>query len=554
MRAVSLFCLLILPSCGILLAGGIEQYALAEFDVEATGTYGNPYTDLEATASITRPDGGVWRMPLYWDGGDMWKLRLSPDSPGRWSYRIRSADPGLNGQSGAFDCVPSRRRGSIVPMAGSPRHFQYQNGERMWFMGDTAWAYVTNSERDNHFGEQARRYAAIRASQGFNVIHTMMLSEHGVGNDGGLPFTDLADGKINPAYWQEVDRRIAHANSNGLVVGLVIAWGDKQKKEPFAWRMFPGPEARLRYARFMAARYSAYAVYFLVSGEWHAEIRTRPASSKSVFEEFVAIGDELDAADPHGRMIGIHPMTAAGTVREYNSASWMSFGDYQQNYRDLHRRIAVSTYLDGPVVNSEYGYYLRDASGNGKPDKSNSLSVDDMRDSSWDITTAGGYLVTGFGTTYFGGHRDPGPFDVDAAKNDDWEEQIGYIKSFFEQIDYWRLMPADSLLECATPRSNDRREKVDRGDRTITVIRPPVTTYWAMTIPGETYVIYGRGLVTPIRLTLDSRAGAFRARHYNPRTGQFTSQGIVDPSGSEDFYTYAPPTEADWLILLERAE
>jgi hypothetical protein len=134
-------------------------------------------------------------------------------------------------------------------------------------------------------------------------------------------------------------------------------------------------EARKRYARYIAARYSAYDVYFIVSGEWHGEVRTRPSTDDAVRKEFIEIGDALAAADPHGRMVAIHPMTAQGSVREFNSARWMSFGDYQQNYRDLHGRVLESLKLNKPVVNSEYGYFLRDSSGDGVPDKDNSTSA-----------------------------------------------------------------------------------------------------------------------------------------------------------------------------------
>jgi len=98
-----------------------------------------------------------------------------------------------------------------------------------------------------------------------------------------------------------------------------------------------------RYARYIAARYGAFDVYFIVSGEWHAEIRTRPgATEDSVRSEFQDIGETLHEADPHNRMIAIHPMTENGSVREFNATAWMAFGDYQQNYRELHARILHS--------------------------------------------------------------------------------------------------------------------------------------------------------------------------------------------------------------------
>jgi len=369
-----------------------------------------------------------------------------------------------------------------------------------------------------------------------------------VGNQRGLPFDDIAAEKINPGYWREVDERLAFANRAGLTVGLAIAWGDKRGMEPFAWSRFPSVEARKRYARYVAARYGAFDVYFLVSGEWHAEIRARKGpTEEEIFHEFVGIGSALAAADPHGRMIGIHPMTPHGSVREFAAAPWMSFADYQQNYRNLHGRVLLSRSLRGPVVNSEYGYHLRDADGDGKPDKENSYSTADIRFASWDIVMAGGYLVTGFGTTYFGGHRDPGPFDVDAKRNDDWEAQIGHIRALFTGLEWWRLVPSDGLIASEPESAPDG--KVERGDGR-TGVRPPAKACWVMSDPGETYLLYARGTSQSVEMDLGARGRSFRIRRFNPRTGEFAELGTAPVANR---YRFEPPNEEDWLLLLTPA-
>jgi hypothetical protein len=525
---------------GVLFAqSAVERYAVFEASFQAAGKAVNPYRELAADAEFVRPDGSRWRVPLFWDGGQAWRVRVSPDALGTWRYEVRSADAGLNNRRGSFDCVESGRAGGIRA-AGS--HFQRQNGRPFWFLGDTAWGYFIDSEENRHHRPQAEAHARARAAQGFNVIHAMLLSEVGEGNPGGRPFDDIEAETINPKYWQEVDARLRFANQQGLTVGLAIAWGDKQKKEPWAWRRFPDLEARKRYARYVAARYAAFDVYFLVSGEWHAEVRTRGnVTEQRMFDEFVAIGDALRGADPHARMMGIHPMTAQGSVREFASAGWMSFSDYQQNYRDLHGRILLSRHLPGPVVNSEYGYLLRDRDGDGKADKSNSHSVEDMRFASWDIVMAGGYLVTGFGATYLAGHRDPGPFDLDAAKNDEWESQIGHIRTFFEQLDWRNLTPADGLLTCRTPRG---AERVAEGRD----VRPPESTYWALARPGETYVVYVRGVTDAVELELGARNRTFAAREFDPRTGEWRDLGTHALRG---VWTYLPKDTRDWVAVLQ---
>lgn len=520
--------------------GPVGRYEVFEAAFEASERPPNPYAAITAGAVFTRPDGKLWTIPLFWDGGAIWRVRISPDAVGKWSFVVRSADPGLNGRRGGFVCVPSLSAGGI---RASGSHFQRQNGTPFWFLGDTAWGYFIDSVENRHHRPEAEAYARARASQGFNAIHTMLLSEVGEGNAGGKPFDDIGAGRINPAYWREVDARLRFANQQGLTVGLAIAWGDKQKKEPWAWRRFAGLEARKRYARYVAARYSAYDVYFLVAGEWHGEVRTRgDVTEEQVFDEFVAIGGALRAADPHARMTGIHPMTAQGSVREFASARWMSFADYQQNYNDLHARVLLSRFLPGPVVNSEYGYLLRDRDGDGKADKSNSYSVEDMRFASWDIVMAGGYLVTGFGTTYLAGHRDPGPFDLEAKKNDEWESQIGHIKRLFEELDWPRLTPADGLVSCPQPRTADRG--TEGRD-----VRPPALTYWALAEPGETYVLYVRGTGQPVELALGARARRFRAREFNPRTGEWRTLGEAEVRG---VYRYQPPGADDWVVVLRR--
>ena len=336
-----------------------------------------------------------------------------------------------------------------------------------------------------------------------------------------------------------MDHRLAYANRLGLVCGLALAWGDK-RDEPYAWRKFPSSEARRRYARYIAARYAASDVYFIVSGEWHAEIASRGSTEEAVRKEFIELGAVLRASDPHQRMIAIHPMHANGSVREFNEAPWMSFGDYQQNYVDLHGRVLQSLQFNKPVVNSEYGYYLRDQNGDGTPDKENGTTLEIIRHATWDVVMAGGYVVTGFGTTYFGGNRDPGPFDLDAEKNRLWEAQMGRLKETFTGLEWWRLEPHDELLHCGTARGQDRSH--------LGRIAPPETVYWCLAEPGRTYLVYVRGLSEPIGLTLASPGAGLKARQWNPRTGEFTLLEFKRDTGR---FSYRPPDSQDWVVVLD---
>jgi hypothetical protein len=517
----------------------VPLFSVHEVVCQAAGTYQNPYLELEGEVVLSPPQGPKRRASLFWDGGATWKFRFSPDLPGEWTWRVGSADPGLEGQTGRFRAVASDRAGSIRPMRGHPHHFERQDGSPFWFMGDTAWALCTDHQVEKHDRAAVLVYLKTRADQGFNAVHCMLMSEAGWGNRGGPPFHQIDSGNINPGYWQEVDERLAEANRLGIICGLALAWGDKAD-EPYAWSKFPSLEARKRYARYIAARYAAYDVYFIVSGEWHAEVRARGSSPQAIREEFIELGHEILKEDPHGRMMAIHPMNGNGSAREFNSAAWMTFGDYQQNYYNLHERALESLGFDKPVVNSEYGYYLRDQDGNGVPDKENSTSLEIMRAATWDIVMAGAYAVTGFGTTYFGGHRDPGPFDLEAVKNAPWVAQIGHIKRVFTSLQWWNLKPHDELLSCKTPRGRDRQH-LDR-------VAPPGVAYWCLADPGRQYLAYVRGLRSaPLEIALPTTSGAFTARQVNPRTGESVP---LEVKAGAPIFSYTPPDSQDWVVVL----
>ena len=538
-------------SLGLILAatvqGSVPRFAPLELTFTATGSYANPYVECSAEATLTEPDGRNTRaLPLFWDGGAAWKMRFAPDQTGTWTWAVKSADPGLDGRSGTFTCVASSERGSIQPMENAPHHFQYQNGERMWFLGDTAWAFVTDNHEEKHDRASVERYVSVRAAQRFNVIHFMLLNELGWPNRGGVPWHDIGNEQINPAYFAEADHRIAFANGKGIVAGIMTAWGHKGRDELYSWGRLSGVEARKRFARYVAARFGAYNVYFLVSGEWQGEVRSRSVPADEVREEFVQIGNALRAADPHRRMTGIHPIGDPST-REFNElADWMDFADYQQNYRELHARAVAAREVAKPVVNSEYGYFLRDMNGDGHVDKHNSYTVDDMRHATWDIVMAGAYVVTGFGSTYMGGARHPTPFLPDDPANEPLVEQIGHVREFFTQLDYPTLEPHDELLASAVARGLDRAGRLEVGDSQVTRTQPPATTYWCLADPGRTHVVYVRGTSQPVSVS-GVTGGKWRATRLDPRSGKAESVPL-DVSG--DRARLVTPDERDWVFLL----
>ncbi len=488
---------------GAAAAADVPRHGVFEQSFAHSGSYANPYSGTGATASFKGPDGATRTIPLFWDGGTTWRVRFSPHLTGTWTWSTSSADAGLNGKSGSFSCVTSSDKGGVRARSSHPYHFEYQDGTPFWWMGDTMWRAGQKDSSENLDRMTLFHYVDVRAGQGFNYIHSNMGASN-ASNEGGSLWDGTPGQKVRPSHFQEIDTRVKYMNSKGITTGYMLAWAQD-------WDDY-GETERLRYARYVVARYSAYNVAFIVSGEYNESLTA---------DAYRKIGQEIDRTDPHGRMTAIH---STGAVEVFAGESWMDFGDYQQIYSSLHSKILGARDHNKPVVNSEYAYFLRDMDGDGVVDKPNSATLEEIRNATYDIVMAGGCFVTGWGTTYYGGVRDPGPFDVDASKNDPWEDDVRHVRKVFTGTEWWKLQPNDALLGGSGTR-------------------------YCLAETGRQYLAYVRGNGGTNSLSLGGAASAtYAVQRFDPRSGAYTS--LADYTGTGPV-TLDPPDSQDWLFILK---
>jgi hypothetical protein len=141
--------------------------------------------------------------------------------------------------------------------------------------------------------------------------------------------------------------------------------------------------------------------------------------------------------------------------------------------------------------------------------------------------------------TYFGGRRDPGPFNPEDPRNEIWATQFATIKAFFTSTECWKLEPHDELLDSASPRGTDRQEHGQTP--------PPATTCWCLARPGVEYVIDVRGVKGPIKLPLAGDHPPRTIQQFDPRTGARIALAGRPGTGS---FEYRPPDEQDWVVHL----
>ncbi len=117
---------------------------------------------------------------------------------------------------------------------GGPGYFHDQFGSPRMVLGDAPWAITGNAGRWNggDWKSDYDTYLANRASQGFTIIYTKLLSstqdggafDNGSTWDGVNPFTATADpaSGMNDAYWERIDYMIASALGQGITMFLNI--------------------------------------------------------------------------------------------------------------------------------------------------------------------------------------------------------------------------------------------------------------------------------------------------------------------------------------------
>jgi len=188
-----------------------------------------PETDL--TVEFTSPSGAVRSILGFWDGGATWRVRFSPDELGEWKYRTHSvpAVPGLDRQSGQFRCGPPTegkgpfvRHGSLR-ISTNGRHFEHADGTPFFWLGDTVWyGAILGTAPD------WETYLNDREGKGFSVVHfNVVAPRNGVAADvnGEISFTGVENIRMNPRFYQRLDRRVDAVNAHGLLAAIVQTWG-----------------------------------------------------------------------------------------------------------------------------------------------------------------------------------------------------------------------------------------------------------------------------------------------------------------------------------------
>ncbi len=315
MRIAALRAAWLLAVAQIAAAADAHVWERQELAFTAGKNYSNPYTDVDVWVDLSGP-GFQKRVYGFWDGGSTFRVRLAATAPGRWTWRSGSepADPGLAGKTGSFQAVdwseeqkqanPLRR--GFIRATPNGHALEYPDGTPYFVIGDTWYPAGTSrfrwndDERERPIGPEAgfKDFVKFRQAEGYNWIsmiaafpnwmtdgkpwnvttsgpdpYTVRSAwlEFGTGsaknmdNEGGRPFEFPGRLKgfeqmfpdvdrLNPKYFQFIDRKIDYLNAHGFIPFIEASRRDAS----LVWSKFhKWPDSYARFIQYVWTRYQA---------------------------------------------------------------------------------------------------------------------------------------------------------------------------------------------------------------------------------------------------------------------------------------------------------
>lgn len=407
----------------------VEQYRVLDLVLEGTAE-GNPYADVELSATFERADGtDAVEVRGFYRGAGRYGIRFMPRSAGTWTWRTASNDPALAGKTGEVEVTPAGpgnhgrvlrtsdvRRGDTPFETRGNNTFSYEDGTRFLPFGTTCYAWT------NQAPEVQEQTLETLAASPFNKVRMCIFPKFYDYNTDD-PAMYAYEGSIEEGFdrtrfyepfWENFDHRLAQLDELGIQADLILLhpydkpeWGNAQMTR----------EEDAFYLSYVARRYSAYKnIWWSLANEFDL----MPRKSVEDWDQYARI---VMANDPYGHLRSIHNCR---TLFDH-SHPWITHVSWQRC--DLQRTTECVTELRAaygkPVLADEVAYEGNINWGWGN------ITAEEMTRRFWEGCLRGGYVT--HGETYV--DRGPQIWWAHGGKlYGDSPERIGFCRQFMESL------------------------------------------------------------------------------------------------------------------------
>jgi hypothetical protein len=582
------------------IASTYHVWEKVEITLKAQKSYADPYKDVEVWVDLKGPDFQK-RCYGFWDGADTFRVRILATCPGQWQWKSSSsqADLGLNGLAGSFTAVdwsetqkqenPCRR--GMIKATANGHAFEYADGTPFFLLGDTWWSVPTfryrwyDDDKRRPIGPKAglKDYVRFRKRQGFNCI-AMIASLGNWANDDKPARLKMADGtilraawkqagtqsakdmhdedgnrafllpgkvpgyekyfpdveRINPAYFQNMDKKIDYLNSQGFVPFIEASRRDigQAWKKYYAW-----PESYTRYVQYVWSRYQANICLF-------SPIHLDTTGATIQPEEWNAAANRVIdkyGPPPFGTLAGTN--SNPSTLRNFghtDKARWLTFHQIgNRRTHDLYPYLTEIFNTSPPVpgINGE-PYYAGMLDAEGGTDKSALY----CRSAMYGSVLSGGLGGHIYGAGGWNGGLWSGEVE-DASKTPIWEvikwrsaDQMQHLRKsvLSEGRRYQDLVPSAGLVQP----NRSGKDKSCIG-----------WAYCARTAEKDFFLLYFEKDCPKANVSGALPNGKYKALWFNPRAGDWSSAGVLRSNSAGEmalpnFPNKSTRSNADWGLKL----
>ena len=351
-----------------------QQWRTVDIEIPTTKKYLSPFEDVDVYGTFCGPNGEKVELLAFWDGTgagnhapegtNIWVLRFAPTAVGTWTFEIRSTDSENNDFSGRgmVECVPydgelDMYRHGFLKVSEDRDYLEHADGTPFFWLGDTHWTFVTeerlNESNCPKYESQFKACVDKRVAQKFNVYQCNFRDGKVDGFFGrNLDLMHETDHGFVPnleEFHENVDPKMKYLADCGMLIAVGYAWGFDMPRN--------GLERYKKFAKYTAARYSAYPVVWTLAGELPGYM----GDLEKVTNQWNEVAKECEKWNAYNNLQSVHLACSRPFPKIYENESWFDFAMSQAGHGDFDMdqsmyREFKEMYKGHPVLESEATY------------------------------------------------------------------------------------------------------------------------------------------------------------------------------------------------------